>query len=95
MIEFEYGQTIRITTEARNDNGLIDAATVTIKVEDPSGDKVTYTYGSSAELTRVSLGTYRLRIAVSEAGVWKYRWTTTGAAGVDEGKFLVTPQLVT
>lgn len=95
MIEFEYGQTIRITTEVRPDNVLTDAATVTCKVEDPTGVKVTYTYGSSPELTRVSTGVYRLRIAVSVAGVWKYRWTTTGAAGVDEGRFLVTPQLVT
>lgn len=95
MQEFEYGQTVRINTEVRVDNALTDASTLTCKVEDPTGAKVTYTYNSSPELTRASLGTYRLRIACSIAGIWKYRWTSTGAAGIDEGTFLVTPQLVT
>lgn len=95
MIEFEFGQTVRITTEVRVDNALVDATTITCKVEDPAGSKTTYTYGVSTELSRASLGTYRLRLPVSVAGVWKYRWTSTGAAGIEEGSFLVTPALVT
>lgn len=94
MIEFEYGQTVKIVQEVRVDNALIDPTTLICKVEDPTGTKVTYTYGSSAELTRLGLGLFKLRIAVAVAGVWKYRWTATGAAGVDEGTFLVTPVLV-
>lgn len=63
--------------DAVTGNTLIDPSTVTCAVRAPDGTVTTYTYGVSAQLTRLSLGKFRCAITTSQVGT--YRWTWTGA----------------
>ena len=55
-----------------------DPATITLKVQDPSGNEATYTH-ALAEVTRSDTGDYFKDITIDEAGYWYYRWEGTGA----------------
>lgn len=70
--------------------GNTDPATVTCTTLAPSGKKVAYTYGTSAELTKVSTGRFKLTFAPNEAGRWFVRWVSTTPAAVEEDDFIVT-----
>jgi len=71
-------------------SSLTDPSTVTLKVEDPSGNIDTYTY-ALAEITKSSTGNYYKDVTVDEEGTWKYRWAGTGTVvAADEGELEVT-----
>lgn len=58
-------------------NELIDPTTVTCSVRAPNGTVTLYTYGVNAQLTRLSLGRFRLALTTNQIGT--YRWTWTGS----------------
>lgn len=58
---------------------LVDPGTVTAEVKPPTGTNTTYTYGTSAELTRDSQGRFRLVFDLALAGAYHVKWT--GIAG--------------
>ncbi len=63
-----------------------DPTSVTLQVHKPN-DATPITVPT----TRTGVGTYQATIALDQAGVWRYRWTSTGTPTVAEGgDFLVT-----
>lgn len=86
------GSQVSLPIHIENDTGSdIDPATITATTLTPGGLKTTYTYGSSAELTKSSVGDYVLTIIATMPGRWQYRWLTTGTSTVVavEGAFNV------
>lgn len=76
-------------------NALVDPTTLTMTVKRPDGTVTIYTYGTSAEVSRTSLGLYRALIPLTAAGDWGYRWKSTGSgAGAQEGSLTVRPSVV-
>lgn len=59
------------------DEVLTDPTTITLKIEDPSGNEATYTY-AGASVSKHSTGLYYKDFVPDEAGAWKYRWESTG-----------------
>lgn len=58
------GQTEQITGYFRDlDGNLADPDTLIATVQRPDGTTDTYTYGTSANLTRASIGTYELLVS--------------------------------
>jgi hypothetical protein len=69
-----------------------DPTAVYFKVTDPSGNTTTYTYGVDAQLVQSATGIYYVAVDADEAGIWWYRYYSTGtgqAAG--EAFFRVEP----
>lgn len=68
-----------------------DPSTVSLAVTSPSGTTTTYSYGA-AEITKDSTGAFHKDVACTEAGLWRYVWTGTGAASdVERGDWFVEP----
>ncbi len=66
-----------------------DPTTVALTVTTPSLVTTVYTYSGGA-ITRLSTGMYRYDLALTEPGVWQYRWVGTGtAAGAEQGSLTV------
>jgi hypothetical protein len=66
-----------------------DPTTVSLTVTSPSGVVTTYTY-AAAQITRTTTGVYTKDITCTEADLWQYVWTGTGAASdVTAGTFTV------
>lgn len=64
-----------------------DPDTVSVAVRDPSGAT------TAPAVTRINVGTYEATITPQITGVWKYKFTGTGAAtSVNSDQFLVVPQ---
>lgn len=59
----------------------VDPLTVILKVQDPSDNVVTYTYGTDAGFTREANGEYYMRVELDEGGTWE--WTYTGTTADD------------
>jgi hypothetical protein len=91
MNTYAYGSTVRISTATAFTVGGVatDPTTVTLKIEEPDGTEVSYTY-AAAQITRASAGSYYKDVTVDQAGTHTYRWVGTGAvAAVDEDSFYV------
>lgn len=92
----DIGDTAKLTCDFTVSGVLTDPGSVVCRVKAPSGVVTVYTFGSSAELTKASVGKYVCRPPVTAAGLWEYRWEgTSPAKGAEEGQFYVTPQRVT
>lgn len=77
-------------TDPLNSDAAVDPTAVYVTFKDPSGNVTTYQYGVDAELTKASTGVYRANIDADEAGMWYYRWYSTGTGQASEpGHFKV------
>lgn len=74
------GTQIDLDIAFRTEGGILtDPATVILKLYSEQGDATqTFTYGTSPELTRASVGIYSCAVTPSHGGRWHYRWETTG-----------------
>lgn len=62
-----------------------DPSTVTLTVQDPSGNETAYTY-AAGQVTKDGTGNYHYDLTTDEAGTWHYRWVGTGTcAAASEG----------
>jgi len=67
----------------------VDPATVALKVKDPAAVTTTYTL-AGGQVIRDSLGHFHFDLSVVTAGLWSYRWETTGTyQAAQEGSFTV------
>ena len=65
---------------------------MSLVVTDPAGAQVTYTYGGSGTITKVSAGEYTLNVECLLPGLWSYVWIGTGtAADIAAGTWTVMP----
>lgn len=91
MNTYDKGDLVRISGAfATADGTAVDPDAVLCETLDPAGVTTAYTYGTDAELTRDSAGHYHLDIDAGQAGVWYYRFYSTGnGQAADEGTFIV------
>ncbi len=83
---------LRLTVSfADEDGAAVDPTTVTFRLISPCCVETSYTYGTDSELTKASTGNYVAEIQPDRAGVWSYRWQTTGTGTTtaNEGRFNV------
>lgn len=88
---YDKGDLVRCTGTFTDASGTAqDPAAVLFKYQDPSGNATTYTYGTDAELVKSSTGVYYVDVDADEAGVFLYRFYSTGTGqAADEGFFRV------
>jgi len=60
---------------------LFDPATVKCMVQKPDGSETTYTYGSSANLTKTSTGWYKCTFDADAHGMWYVSWMGADSGG--------------
>lgn len=84
MATYDIGDVVRCTgTFTDADGNAQDPSGVIFRVEDPSGNEMTYIYGTDAEVIKTATGIYYVDVTIDEAGYWHYRFegTGTGASG--------------
>jgi hypothetical protein len=77
---YDIGDLVRIKATFRDpeaNDAYIDPATVTLKVKDPAAVTTTYTL-AGGQVIKDSTGHYHYDLSVATAGLWSYRWETTG-----------------
>ncbi len=83
---------INITATFTDADGIaVNPTTVTFKTMSPCRTETDYVYGTDSEVTRPATGYYIAQIQPGEAGVWFFRWETTGTGTTSavEGRFNV------
>lgn len=73
MTTRDVGDRPNLRYEARNAEGTLTAATVVLTVTDPTGDVTTPT------VTNPGTGLYDAAFTLTEAGLWRWVWTVSGA----------------
>ena len=90
------GDVASITILTKNAAGnLADPSTLVVQVQPIGGAVVSYTYGTDAELTKSSTGTYVLLHPVSSGMDLQIRAITTGDIGAEPGYIPVRPSNIT
>jgi hypothetical protein len=85
---YKINQGVRISITFTVEGAATDPDTVTLKVKDPLGNEVIYTY--SGDITRSAKGAYYKDVVVDSPGYWHYRWEGTGSCiAADEDTFFV------
>jgi len=80
MPSYKRGAYLEVDVDFKVDGVLTDPTTVTFKVVGPAGQpRLTFVYGTDPEVSRLSLGKYRLARTYDLAGTWGVRWEGTGA----------------
>lgn len=82
---YDIGDTVRLTATFTNESAAnADPTTVTVSIRAPDGTVTTPT------ATQSSTGVYYCDLAVTMAGVWRYRFAGTGAlVAAGEGQLFV------
>jgi hypothetical protein len=79
MNRYDVGDKVRCTGTFETAAGTdVDPAAVLFAVRTPSGATTTYTYGTDAEVVKSATGIYYVDVNITEAGVWYYRFYSTG-----------------
>jgi len=88
MNVFDEGDLVRCSAVFMNSSDVaLDPTAVTFKIKTPADVTTTYTYGTDVALVKDSTGHYHVDVSATAAGVWSYRWASTGtgqAAGEDQ-----------
>lgn len=84
----DVGDVAQITILTKNASAVLtDPSSLVVKVQPLGGSVVTYTYGTDAQLTKSSTGTYLLKHPVTAGTRHHVRAITTGDAGAEPGFF--------
>lgn len=79
-MSYSVGDLVRISSVWTNAAGsAVDPGTVLATYRNPAGTATTYTYGVDAELEKDSTGHYHVDINANAAGVWWYKFYSTGS----------------
>jgi hypothetical protein len=91
MTIYDVGDLVRCSaTFTDQDDTAVDPTGIAFKVKTPAGVTTTYTYGTDAALVRDSTGNYHVDVSMTAAGLWPYRWASTGTGqAAAEGQLLV------
>jgi hypothetical protein len=87
---YDVGDEVRVTGTFTDSAGTEqDPNAVFFQYEDPSGTVTALAYPADAALVKDDTGIYHVDIDVDEAGMWHWRWYSTGVGqAADEGQFL-------
>jgi len=95
MNTYDVGDRIRLTAAFTSGGVAADPTTVTVRVKDPSGNTASYVYGTDLEVVKDGTGNYHMDVTIDEAGIWGFRWASTGVVVTAEEKsFRIRPQAV-
>lgn len=104
MQTHDVGDLVKVTgefTDPDNSHAAIDPTNVRLKYQDPSGNVTKVAYdgnnGSSIETNRIwrsATGVYNYNIDVDEAGVWHYRWYSTGTGKASDASYFLAEETV-
>jgi len=83
MPSYDIDQSVRLWAVFEVDGVLTDPTTITVKVQDPSGNEATYTYAGGT-VTRHSTGLYYKDVLIDESGTWYYKYIGTGSVSAAE-----------
>lgn len=91
MADHDIGDVVRLDATFTDEAGAaVDPATITFELTSPSSATTTYVHGTDVELVRDELGKFHVLAAPDAAGVWLYRWESTGVAqAAEEDSFYV------
>ena len=88
--EYTLGGLLRMPATFKVGTVLTDPTTITFKYLKPSAVLVTLIYGTDAALVKDSTGKYHVDLDLDEAGLWKWRYWSTGAVqAAAQGDFRV------
>lgn len=94
---YDVGDEVRCTgTFTESDGTVRNPSSVFFSFSAPSDTSATtYEYGVDTDIVRASTGVYYVDLDIDEAGVWRYRWYSTGTGrAADEAYFHVREQEV-
>jgi hypothetical protein len=83
---FDVGDEVRMSTvfTTTATGAALDPSTVSLTVMTPDRVETTYVYGTDSALVRTATGNYRLDLSITQAGVHRFRWTSTGTGQASE-----------
>lgn len=77
---YDVGDSIRTAVSFQNIAGVAtDPTTITLKIQDPSGNETTLVFGVDAAVVKDAVGLYHSDVTIDENGDWYYRWEGIGA----------------
>lgn len=90
---YDVGDVARVTGNFYDaSDNFADPAALSFVFKDPSGNSVTYVFGTDAELVKSATGVYYVDVDCDEVGDFHYRWVATGSGqGSEIGQFAVRP----
>lgn len=92
MKTFSKGSIIRCTASFRevSSGSPVDPTSVKFKVETPGGVATEYTYGVGEQVQNPAVGEYYSDVDLGFAGVWHFRFSSTGTGqAAEEDSFSV------
>lgn len=94
--EYLIGNAIVITVNISINNSPTNVSNLKLQAESPGGNIRNYLLGdSSGVISNVSTGVYAATILLNIAGLWKFRWESTGAtASAVEDTVICTPSII-
>jgi len=82
---YDTGDLVRVTGTFTTAAGVaLDPTALYLKYKNPAGTVTTLTYGVDAAVVKDSTGVYHVDISATTAGVWMYRWYSTGTGQAAE-----------
>ena len=90
MNAYDKGDSVRLSAAFTSGGVAVDPSTVSLTYQKPrTKAQVTVTYASGG-VTKDSTGNYSVVIFPDQAGIWEYRWVSTGTGAAAEiGRFQV------
>jgi hypothetical protein len=91
MNTYDIGDQVRLSVAFTDEDGhAADPTVITVKYADPTGAITTLVYDTDAAVGREETGAYYADLVPDRAGIWRYRWTGSGAiTSAAEGSFTV------
>jgi hypothetical protein len=88
---YKVGQVARCTGTFKDEDDVVqDPTAVFFHLIDPSENEITLEYGVDGTLVKASTGVYYVDVAADEAGIFAYRFYSTGTyVTADEDQFEV------
>lgn len=88
---YDIGDQVRLSACFTDSGGAaIDPTVIAVHYSSPAGMLTIITYDGLNSLVRADIGEYYIDLVPSVAGIWSYRWESSGAAtAAGEGVFEV------
>ena len=78
MPNYSLGSVIKLTANFKNASVNVDPAAVILRIKNPLGVQVSYTYGVDLELVKESVGNYSLNFIPTQEGRHVFQFSSTG-----------------
>lgn len=87
---YTIGNGVRLSAQFYNGTTLTDPTEVRCRIIDPTGAETVRIWPSGVGITRDATGTFHADVTPTIAGIWHYRWQSSGQLdAANEGAFTV------